>query len=343
LAPAHRWSYLARPLGLALSVVIVASAATGGWLASRRASMHPVAVTATATKAAGNAPALAAPDPAPSPDPHTALREGSLRGSAPDGDIHLGFGGHLQPDLALRRLFDYYLAMTGELKLDGIRQLLREDLQRRAASPPLIDEVMQVFERYVNYQQALGTLTQQAALSLPDLLKQKDALRERLLGKDLAAAFFADDRLREQQLLQRLAIIADPNLSADEKTRRLRALEASQPEAQHARQQAMTAVDIQTQTAQFDADGTDEATRYTQRAAMWGDDAATRLQALDAQRAQWQARLNDYTRESQRIRTDSSLDAAQRQAALEQLLQQKFQGPEQLQARSMEQAGLLGR
>lgn len=284
-----------------------------------------------------------APRESPPVDPHAALREGSLRGSSPDGDIHLGFGGHLQPDLALRRLFDYYLAMMGELKPDGIRQLLHEDLQRRVASPPLITEVMQVFERYVNYQQALGTLTQQAGLSLSDQLVQKDALRERLLGKDLATAFFADDRLREKQLLQRLVIIADPSLSADEKTRRLHALEASQPEAQHTRQQAMAAVDIQTQTAQFDASGADETTRYTQRAAIWGDDAAARLQALDARRAQWQARLNDYASESQRIRTDSSLDATQRQAALEQLLQQKFHGSEQLQARSMEQAGLLSR
>ncbi|WP_266160569.1 hypothetical protein [Dyella silvatica] len=50
--------------------------------------------------------------------------------------------------------------------------------------------------------------------------------------------------------------------------------------------------------------------------------------------------MNEHTRENQRIRSDSSHDAGQRQAALGQRWQQTWQQPESLQASSMEQAGL---
>lgn len=277
-------------------------------------------------------------------DPSMVLQQGSLRGTTPDGDVHLGFGGHLQPDLALRRLFDYYLAMIGETSLDGIHQLLRADLQRRQIDPPASDEVMQAFVRYATYQQALAVSNrQQSGIDLAKHIAQIDALREQYLGPALAAAFYGEQRVAEQQQLKRLAILNDPTLDAEQRAQALQQLDNSLPAGLRVEQaQVNTAADVQAQTAQLDVSKATPAQRFEARAAQWGPDAAERLQALDQQRAQWQSRLDSYTQQRAAILNDSSLAPAQRDAALQSLLQQSFQSGEQQQVLAMQQAGVLG-
>lgn len=277
-------------------------------------------------------------------DPSMVLRQGSLRGTTPDGDVHLGFGGHLQPDLTLRRLFDYYLAMIGETSLDGIRQLLRADLQQRQVDPPASDEVMQAFVRYAAYQQALAVSNQQqSGVDLARHIAQIDALRVQYLGPALADAFYGEQRMAEQQQLKRLAILNDPMLDAEQRAQALRQLDNRLPAGLRTEQaQTNTATTVQAQTAQLDASNATPAQRFEARAAQWGPQAAERLQALDQQRAQWQSRLDNYTQQRAAILNDSSLAPAQRDAALQNLLQQNFQGGEQQQVLSMQQAGVLG-
>jgi lipase chaperone LimK len=329
------------------ALIGVALLAAAGWLIER----HPVDPRAPhpADKAVAVAdvPVIREPGkPAADAqrDPSMVLQQGSLRGTAPDGDIHLGFGGRLQPDLALRRLFDYYLAMIGETGLDGIQQLLRADLQRRQIDPPASDEVMQAFVRYAAYQQALAVSNrQQSGTDLARHIAQIDALRVQYLGPALAAAFYGEQRTAEQQQLKRLAILNDPTLDAEQRAQALRQLDSSLPAGLRAeRAQANTATNVQAQTAQLDASNATPAQRFEARAAQWGPEAATRLQALDQQRAQWQSRLDSYTQQRAAILNDNSLAPAQRDAALQSLLQRNFQGGEQQQVLSMQQAGVLG-
>jgi lipase chaperone LimK len=277
-------------------------------------------------------------------DPQAVLDSGSLRGTEPDGGVDVGFGGHLKPDMALRRLFDYYLVLLGETDLSSIRTLLHDDLLRRRLDPPLIDEVMASFDRYTHYQQAAVALTNQPGLSMEQQLTQVTALRRQMLGDETAEAFYGDEQRRQQQSLQRLAIQSDTSLSPAEKARRLQALDAALPAAeQEAQAQVSLGTTVQEQTEAFDAAQTDADTRHAERAQLFGDAAADRLQQLDQSRAQWQARLDAYTQQSQAIQADSTLTSAQQQAALQLLLTSSFHGGEQVQVRAMQSSGLLGK
>ncbi|MBB5360391.1 lipase chaperone LimK [Rhodanobacter sp. ANJX3] len=277
-------------------------------------------------------------------DPHDVLANGSLRGTEPDGGVSVGFGGHLKPDMALRRLFDYYLVLLGETDLSSIRTLLHDDLLRRRLDPPLIDEVMASFDRYTHYQQAAVALANQPGLSMEQQLTQVTALRRQMLGDETAEAFYGDEQRRQQQSLQRLAIQSDTSLSPAEKARRLQALDAALPAAeQEAQAQVSLGTTVQEQTEAFDAAQTDADTRHAERAQLFGDAAADRLQQLDQSRAQWQARLDAYTQQSQAIQADSTLTSAQQQAALQQLLTSSFHGGEQVQVQAMQSSGLLGK
>jgi len=277
-------------------------------------------------------------------DPHDVLANGSLRGTEPDGGVSVGFGGHLKPDMALRRLFDYYLVLLGETDLSSIRTLLHDDLLRRRLDPPLIDEVMASFDRYTHYQQAAVALANQPGLSMEQQLTQVTALRRQMLGDETAEAFYGDEQRRQQQSLQRLAIQSDTSLSPAEKARRLQALDAALPAAeQEAQAQVSLGTTVQEQTEAFDAAQTDANTRHAERAQLFGDAAADRLQQLDQSRAQWQARLDAYTQQSQAIQADSTLTSAQQQAALQQLLTSSFHGGEQVQVQAMQSSGLLGK
>jgi lipase chaperone LimK len=276
-------------------------------------------------------------------NPQRALQEGSMRGTVADGDITLGFAGRLKPDLALRRLFDYYLALIGETDLPGVRKLLHQDLLQRQLAQSVVEDVMHTFDRYVGYLQAATTLAEQPGLTLQNQLPQLDALRQQMLGKDLALEFYGAEQAQQEQLLRRLAVEADHSLSPAERARRLQALDAATPAPeQEARVQATVGDLVRQQTTLFDEAHADSATRHAERAQVWGDAVANRLGQLDRQRAQWQSRLDAYAAQSERIQNNAALSAASRQTALQQLLQTSFHGTEQLQVEAMAHSGLLG-
>ncbi|MFK2903192.1 hypothetical protein ISP17_04395 [Dyella ginsengisoli] len=279
------------------------------------------AATTGASRAYVSSPSAIAPMRT---DPHRALRDGSLRGTAVDGGVTTGFAGRVEPDPALRRLFDYYLSLLGETDLEGVRQLLREDLQRRPLDAGQQAAVMELFGRYVAYQQARTALAAPGGGDLAARLAQDRALRARLLGPALAQAFYPTADADDARLLRQLAHADTPDDAvADE-----RAL-------------ATMASTIQAQTDQLAAPSFTPAQRHAERAATWGNAAADRLDALDRQRAQWQQRLDAFAAEASAVEGDPSLDGAQRRVALQQLLDHHFKGPERLQVQAMWQTGLL--
>lgn len=276
-------------------------------------------------------------------EPQQALQQGSLRNTVIDGGVSVGFGGHLTPDLALRRLFDYYLTLNGETDVAGIRQLLKLDLLHRRLAMPLADEVMQTFDNYVRYQQAATSL---AALPGGDLSAQfarLQALREQILGPAVAQAFYRSEDAQQTLLLQRLALESNRGLSPAQKIERLQTLDDAMPAAEReARTQASVGQLVQQQTALLDDAHADAATRHAERAEVWGDTVANRLAELDQQRAQWLQRLDVYAAQREQIQHNVALGNSARQTALQQLLQSSFKGTEQLQVQAMTRSGALG-
>lgn len=262
-------------------------------------------------------------------DPEQVLREGSLRGTQADGDITVGFAGRVQPDLAMRRLFDYYLSLLGETDLDGIRLLLGDDLRRRQLASDQVAVVMRAFERYVRYQQARTALAAPGSTDLAARLAADRRLRDRLLGPALAQAFYPDAAAEDARLQQLLAQLHDDAAHPVDTPSQDPTIEA--------------AATIQAQTDLLDAEGADPAQRHAERAATWGEPAAARLDALDQQRAQWQRRLDQFATAATALQDDPGLTPAQRATALQALIDRQFQGSERLQAQAMWQAGLLQR
>ena len=248
------------------------------------------------------------------------LANSGLRDAEADGAVTFTPGGQVQADRALRRLFDWYLALSGELAPADIRALLAADLAERHGDA-IAAEVLALFDRYLDLQRAAATLDPR--LDDHARLAELHALRRQWFG-DAADAMFGEEEADLARTLDRMALLSDPSLGDDERAALAAELDAAQPAAERAaREEATIATLADEQSRQFDALGTDAATRHEERADLFGDTAADRLAALDAERAAWDSRVSDYLRERDALR-NSTLDAATRDAQLAQLRERSF-------------------
>ncbi len=248
------------------------------------------------------------------------LERSSLRGSEVDGELRLAADGRLQMDAATVRFFEYHLALLGELELADIRALLTEHATQRLGASS-VAEVMAAFERYLGLRQALAALP--AGASLTDTLQARQALEQQWFGED-AEAMFGEARDYDARTAQRLD-------SSDAQTQP--AAEAIAP----AEREARVALLAEEQSRQFEALGLPAEQRRAEREALWGAQAAARLDALDAERAAWDARLQAYARERDRLLSSGSATAS----ALDALRQRNFDPRERLRVEGMERSGAL--
>lgn len=328
----HRW----RPAGwLVLGLALTA----GLWLASSR--QRALAEAAVAGEGPGiwshpgNAPAQAAS----APRLVTGLEQlpRSLAGTEVDGSAQADAAGHLKPDFALRRLFDYFLSTVGEEPQPRVRERLQAYL--RSKLPPMAArQAMNLLDRYLAYQQARGEMGQGApangaADAALDLLQQRfDALRvlrQQHFSPAEVAAFFGDEEAEDRYTLQRLGVLRDASLSPADKAQRLKQLAASLPPALQASITVEDKVrDLNAVTQEWrDRGGTPQELREA-RVQLVGLDAADRLEALDQRRAQWAQRVEAYRARRAALQADASLSAQQREQALGQLRSESFSSQE---------------
>jgi len=266
------------------------------------------------------------------------LEQSSLRGTEVDGGVLLNAKGEVVLDPGMRRLFDYYLSLIGERNLIQIRILLKEHLLGKY-TPANVAIVLQYFDRYTDYLNALTNLKIGDIVKPEERLQQVTILRKKMLGEEMATAFFADEEALAVLTLKRMAIANDKNLSADEKARMLAELDAV--ENYSARTEADTAALITEQTRQLDASNLTEAQRAAERETLWGKEAAGRLAQLDQERAQWDARIEQYLLARSRIDANRSLSSTARAQAVAALRAQQFNEAEQRRIASLEAIGQL--
>lgn len=272
------------------------------------------------------------------PNAEFSLTDSSLRGTEIDGAVSLDGNGRVILDIGLRRLFDYYLSLMGERDLIQIRALLKTYLltQYSAANT---DSALLYFDRYTDYLSALTDLKIGNIAKPEDRLQKVTALRKKILGEEMALAFFADEEALAALTLKRMSIAEDKSLSADEKAGLLAELDAN--ENYSARTEADTAALISEQTRQLDALKLNDKERKADREALWGKEAAGRLAQLDQQRSQWDARIEQYLLARSRIDANRSLSAAARDQAIAALRAQQFNDAEQRRIASLEAIGQL--
>lgn len=263
----------------------------------------------------------------------------SLIGTEVDGRIEFR-NGRVVPTRELRRLFDYFLTAIGEKPLEDIRNWLTAHVTEQHGAF-FVPEVIALFDQYVGLLKA----AEQAGLASLDergRLVTLKALRRQWLGDTIAEAFYGDEEAYLAYTLDRLALLRDTTLDADARAERLRALEATRPEgAGAAEEDATIGVLVDEQTKQLEALGADAETRLAEREALLGRPAAERLAALDAERAQWQQRIDAYKRAAAAIRADRNLDDQARATRLQALLAGSFDETERRRITSLEAIGQL--
>ncbi|MES1940085.1 lipase chaperone [Salinisphaera sp. T5B8] len=82
--------------------------------------------------------------------------------------------------------------------------------------------------------------------------------------------------------------------------------------------------------------GASDAEIRERREALLGPQAAQRLEQIDAQRAQWQQRVADYSAERARILANDGLAPDDRERAIEALRQARFNDAERRRIQSLE-------
>lgn len=322
---------------LATGVALAAALAAGLWWAS------------TSTPTGSEAPATAGTDASAQADAGTArgtgqdasknpLKAGSLRGTEVDGEVRFAADGSVIPDAGLRRLFDYFLSTVGETDAAGVRGLLRTYLQSRF-DVARTERVLAVFDRYVAYQRALMEAPGARSSNPAERLAEARRLRRSLLGDAMAEGFFAEEEALAELSLKRRDIVADPALSAERKRELLDALDR---EAGYAARADAEVADLAARQAEdIERRGLDAAQRQAERSALWGPEAAERLAALDAQQADWDARVLRYIEARKRILQDPRIAPAQRTLDIAALRAGMFSAPEQRRIAALEEIGQL--
>lgn len=253
----------------------------------------------------------------------------SLRGSAVDGELSFDAQGRLRWTPDLLRRFEYYLGLLGEFSEDALLRLAVLHTEQAHGSSTAA-EFLAAFQHYLGYRRAAAALD---GLQAPlDRLARLQALRRQWFGAD-AETLFGEDEAHDQRALARLATGVDEASEA--------ALTLLPPAERAALIEARSGVLAEEQSQQFERLGIDAAQREAEREALWGAEAAARLQALDASRAEWEQRLRDYAQRRQRLLTEPGLSSQQRTQALDALLSGSFSDSERRRVLSLQDVGLL--
>lgn len=323
-----------RPMKALIYLPLLGSLLLLGWqLAPERdpAPERPVSAASSAATPTSPAPigvSQAAPATAVTPLP------ASVRGTEVDGRLELDAQGNLLITVQIRHLFDYFLSLVGEESIATAQQRIRSYLHQQLAQPAR-GQALALLDDYLAYQQQLADLESRFPVteSLADLAAREQAvqrLRATLFSREAHEAFFAGEEIYNNFTLERLAILQDPTLDEEQQRRAIEALRENLPETMQQLLIPQIHQELRQQTLALRAAGADEAQVQQLRLELLGPEATSRLAALDRQRSEWQRRVAAFNAEREQILAQPGLADADRQAAVNGLLQEQFNETERL-------------
>ncbi len=242
----------------------------------------------------------------------------SMAGTRPDGAVRAAVDGQLMVNAELAYLFDYYLAGLGERPLDAIRGEILRELGRRLPAAA-VGEATRLLDAYLAYKRALADLERQPArrdsaastagsglASLAQGARQRltamRQLRRNYFSEEEIAGLFSASDAYDDDAIARVALAADPALSAAERQRQLAALDARLSPAQRADRDAPTSVlRLEQAVSQARAEGADDNEVYRLRSATLSPAAAARLAEVDREDGDWQRRIVAYQAQRQQL------------------------------------------
>ncbi|MFW2387271.1 MAG: lipase secretion chaperone, partial [Polyangiales bacterium] len=196
-----------------------------------------------------------------------------------------------------------------------------------------VSAVMDLFDDYLRYRRAAAELAERS--SADSYFEELKALQSEVFGEHAGALFGRDNRMAEYSIARK-AIATHSGLSASEKQERLAELEATLPEPLRELRAVMNRqTEVSNVVEQMRRDGLSEEDVFEYRSDEFGEAAAERLAELDSQRAEWTRRLGDYRAQRNEILARNLAEGVE-EAALEDLRQEHFDGPEVRRVRALD-------
>lgn len=331
---------------LAVALVVAATGTLSWWWLGQ-----PATSISPAPDRIGETGPVATPTGTPLPaDPpfRTGLENlpASLRDVEVDGGLMADAQGHLILDNNVRRLFDFFLTATGAeapgTPESRIRAYIDTHLQGPAAA-----EAHRVLNDYLAMQQALKALPSQTPAASngdqldPAALRARkaeiQAIRQQHLGPEAYNAFFEQDDVYDNFSLSRLEIAQDQSLSPLERSERIAALEQTLPDELRESVQSLSRLQsLNSLTRDWQTSGGSDAELRQIRENLVGAEAADRLEALDNQSSNWNARINTWLEERDAVLTNDALSEQDRTEQLDALRQTHFTAGELNRVQALE-------
>jgi lipase chaperone LimK len=216
--------------------------------------------------------------------------------------------------------FEYSLSSLGEQSLAEIKA----NVEAGESQSNSLDINAELFETYLAYKEALSKLEpfEGNSLSLMELKQLNNAILS------MQSEFFTDEQIAqlfdEENRLRQLAIdkltIRETQLDADSQQQILEENLASQPEYIQQSERNNALVIELNQTSEMTAQE-----KYLARIDLVGEEGAERLQALDEQRASFNASLNDYLEKRAEIINNDFLGEEEKKTEIAGLREQSFE------------------
>ncbi|HGY9613481.1 lipase secretion chaperone [Vibrio harveyi] len=216
--------------------------------------------------------------------------------------------------------FEYALSGLGEQSLEEIKA----NVKTGESQLDSLGISAELFETYLAYKEALSKLEpfEGNSLSLNELKQLNDAILA------MQSAFFTDEQIAqlfdEENRLRQLAIdkltIRETELDADSQQQMLEENLASQPKYIQQSERNNALVIELNQTSEMSAQE-----KYLARVDLVGEEGAERLQALDEQRASFNASLNDYLEKRAEIINNDFLGEEEKKTEIAGLREQSFE------------------
>lgn len=216
--------------------------------------------------------------------------------------------------------FEYTLSGLGEQSLEEIKA----NVKTGESQLDSLGISAELFETYLAYKEALSKLEpfEGNSLSLNELKQLNDAILA------IQSAFFTDEQIAqlfdEENRLRQLAIdkltIRETELDADSQQQMFEENLASQPKYIQQSERNNALVIELNQTSEMSAQE-----KYLARVDLVGEEGAERLQALDEQRASFNASLNDYLEKRAEIINNDFLGEEEKKTEIAGLREQSFE------------------
>lgn len=279
----------------------------------------------------------------------------SLKGIYFDRDLAVDEQGNLRISSDIKDVFDFFFSAIEEEELDVVLARIEEYLNYKLEDPALT-QALKALADYVDYKAAVYDLEaafsekiasfsatgQQVSLGgeYLSLVKERSELvkqlRQEHLSVELHEAFYSEREQYDDYMLQKLQINADPALSPSQKQASLKILDSQMPRAFIESRQSANPVALLREATQSASESDPEAL-YVQRVSTVGEPVAQRLSELDAERAKWTSRYNDYSVKRDAIIGNTGLDKESQLNEINVLRQQLFSETEQVRVASLDQ------